>query len=977
MSPRHLPRSLVLAAFLAFALGAAGAVRPPNPREGGKSPGLAEPAPGDEEEHGPPPGPSSRPPVPKGRPFSIRVYFGAGEKANEDWSGSVEPRSAVIEEARPYSLTPEDALQGKTAWTLKAVQKRPVFFSSAQLQSPAIEFQGRAQENARLCFSTAQGDFEIDLAALGPGQSAQFLDGEARVLSMPYSINLGDDFEEADYPSIAIGPDGEAWAAWSSFVGDFDEIRIARHSSQRRDWSAFTRVPNTSGDVWMPRVVFDGKGRLWVVWSQQADKNFDLYARSFSGAAWGPLQRLTDHPNPDINHALAPDGKGGFYVVWQAFREPGSDIYLLHFDGETFGKPVRVTDSPANDWYPAVSADEKGAAWVAYDSYRGGSYNVCLRSVENGRVGEEIPVAETPFYETNASVLCAPGGRVFVAYEQGPLNWTKPQGRTISDRKWGTTIYSARDVIVRCRENGQWKMPSQPVRTCLGPVPLSLQRPGLLLDGKGRFWVRFRHQIDSRPAVPSRSAKTRGCWEEAVTYWTGQGWAEAIPLTHSLGRISMFAEAVPDKNGVWEVWPTDNRNLLGNLHEQFHLNVWAAHVEADGEAAPLELVPAVATALPPQARLWDQAKEGRDVAAIRNYAAQINGVPHKIYRGDLHRHTELSWDGGGRSDGSILEFYRYMLDSVDMDFGAITDHQAGSERIYNWWIIQKTSDLYHAPGEFIPLYGYERSASYPNGHRNVFQTQRGVPVVRFNRKADAGKPAAIGGGGLSDDDTKLLYETLRRTGGLAISHTSATRMGTDWRDNDPQLEPVVEIFQGCRTSFEYEGAPRADTPPEEGRESRSGYEPAGFVWNAWNKGYRLGVIASSDHGSTHMSFGMVYSPAMSRQAIFESIQKRQTYGATDNIILDVRSDGGFMGSEYKIRKAPTFQIKAVGTSNIAQLDVIKDAKFVYQQQPNTPQVDLSYTDSDIEPGTHYYYVRLIQDDEEIAWGSPTWVTYEK
>ena len=39
--------------------------------------------------------------------------------------------------------------------------------------------------------------------------------------------------------------------------------------------------------------------------------------------------------------------------------------------------------------------------------------------------------------------------------------------------------------------------------------------------------------------------------------------------------------------------------------------------------------------------------------------------------------------------------------------------------------------------------------------------------------------------------------------------TTATQMGTDWRDNDKELEPLVELYQGDRVSAEYEGAPRA------------------------------------------------------------------------------------------------------------------------------------------------------------------------
>ena len=65
------------------------------------------------------------------------------------------------------------------------------------------------------------------------------------------------------------------------------------------------------------------------------------------------------------------------------------------------------------------------------------------------------------------------------------------------------------------------------------------------------------------------------------------------------------------------------------------------------------------------------------------------------------------------------------------------------------------------------------------------------------------KPVA----GVSPDDAKMLYRYLKEMGGICASHTSATSMGTDWRDNDPELEPMVEIYQGDRMSYEYEGSP--------------------------------------------------------------------------------------------------------------------------------------------------------------------------
>ena len=79
----------------------------------------------------------------------------------------------------------------------------------------------------------------------------------------------------------------------------------------------------------------------------------------------------------------------------------------------------------------------------------------------------------------------------------------------------------------------------------------------------------------------------------------------------------------------------------------------------------------------------------------------------------------------------------------------------------------------------------------------------------------------------------LLYEELRKSGGLAIPHTSATSgMGTDWRDNDPKLDPVVEIYQGARQNYERPGAPRSPTADD----AIGGWRPLGFVNLALKKG---------------------------------------------------------------------------------------------------------------------------------------------
>jgi hypothetical protein len=150
-------------------------------------------------------------------------------------------------------------------------------------------------------------------------------------------------------------------------------------------------------------------------------------------------------------------------------------------------------------------------------------------------------------------------------------------------------------------------------------------------------------------------------------------------------------------------------------------------------------------------------------------------------------------------------------------------------------------------------------------------------------------------------------------------------MGTDWRDNDPLVEPIVEIYQGHRHNYEHFGAPRSATADTH----IGGYQPAGFVWNALEKGYRLGFQSSSDHVSTHMSYAVVLAEDTSRQAIIDAFKKRHCYGATDNILLIVRSGDQLMGDAFETAQRPALEITAHGTAPITKLHVVRDNKYVY------------------------------------------------
>ena len=902
------------------------------------------------------------------QPFTLRLTFGHGDEEASQWTGSVSVRHAKVDGMEGWLFLEPDRLSLNTFDLL-----------TGGLLQKGVTLTGQASPSAQLSVTASRGSFAFDFFDMQLGDRLQFLDGSVEVERLPDAVKLTDDSRDDDYPSIVASGDGTTWAVWQSYSGQKDEVRIAQYDGK---WKHFTPLPGGSGDVWRPQVVLDSKQRPAVVWSQQVKGNFDLYARTFDPEAnqWLEMVRLSTHPFPDIDHHLVSDRAGHLWVVWQGFRGDNSDIFLRHFDGSGWSGEIQVTSDPANDWVPRMAVDGQGRAHIVWDSYRNGNYDVYLRSYENGHFGPEIPIAQTPKFEAHPSVAVDARDRIWVAWEESGPNWGKDLGPTV-DPNWremppgdriksspGIGLYDSRNVNLVVRENGLRKTPTGGFHPTEKGIGDNYDSPQVLIDP---ITNRVGMLLDRRAwSGPKREGAVY--WESVLTFYEDGAWTPLLPMPGSWGRITARPAADYDQKGnLWVVWPTDERRfkaasepVVGNLFTTLiplDGSPGAPLLAPEGESEEIEVRPG-------------HVDEPGDVRAIRSYRTFVGGVEQRIVRGDFHRHTELSTDLGGWWDGSLHDFYRYVLDAAALDFGAVTDHFAGGNYEYWWWLSEKSCDMYQIPRSFTTFYAYERSARFPHGHRNIIHTRRGVPVLRYFTEVGFEGPG-LGGGNLTADDTKLLYESLRKTGGISIPHTStADGMGTDWRDNDPAVEPVVEIFQGIRVSSEHAGAPRAARSADDRPEG--GYQEAGLVWNAYAKGYRIGTIASSDHVSGHISYAMVYTEQPTREAIFEAIRKRHTYGATDNIILDYRMGENFMGEEFSTSQLPPLEIRVVGTSRVSQVDIIKNQEIIYTANPDAQEITLTFVDQDATPGTSYYYIRVLQDDRQIAWSSPIWVNYQ-
>jgi hypothetical protein len=737
-------------------------------------------------------------------------------------------------------------------------------------------------------------------------------------------------------------------------------------------------VTDPGRDVWRPAVGVGNEGSVFVVWTENRGGNWDIFSRRYDlkTAAFAPEQRLTDQPGSDTDAVLSAAPDGTIWMAWQSWTAGQADILLapLEKGGKLGALPVNISDTPANEWAPSLAADTSGRVHVAFDSYQAGNYDVLLRTRQaDGTLGSTITVAKTPSFEARPSLAADASGRVWVAYEERTPNWGKDAVNLLDGK--GSSLYRAAKVVVACVDGPRVLRAPDPVAQAPQSLRVRNSYPRLVIDRSGRPWLAFRNRQE---AIWGNNAVlvVGAVWIEYVTSLEGSGWSIPRPLTRSDGLLdSRPALVQPGEGPVLAFYSTD-----GRLRREVAMTPALARQYATSQATPpgvhdvdLEVSALVSNRPREEPRLSPlpavdgtergaavHLDEAEDLRRIRSYRIQSGGKTYRPLRGEFHRHTEISADGG--SDGSLDDMWRYALDAAQLDWIGNADHDNGGGKEYTWWLIQKSTDLYSQPPVFTPMYTYERSVGYPRGHRNVMFAHRGVRTL----------PRLVGETGVVDEDTLMLYDYLREHEGICASHTSATGMGTDWRDTDPRFEPFVEIYQGHRQSYEYLGAPRSARRPTE---SIGGWQPFGMVWNALALQYRLGFQASSDHISTHISYAVALAEEATRESILDAFRRRHCYAATDNIIMDIRSGDYLMGDEFEVNGPVKLEVFVHGTKPVARVDIIKDFRYVYSTAPKQPQVAFQWTDD--EPnrpaGLSWYYVRAIQDDGELAWASPIWV----
>lgn len=1009
----------------------------------------------------------------------LLIQFGLTDKETTAWDGSIKVAPGEVQDIAGWRFERTDALDGKAGWKAstraQAVQGRTnrLKKGAAKVEpgkggkGNKAQLMGPMQENGVLVrlhdvtadsvveVTTKQGAFSFKLGDVKDGEPLDLLDGRAAVQGTAVlGRRLSPERTDDDFPALAVAENGTGYLVYQSFTPGIDrDERAKRWETEPADlsflakpvggdqlwltvrkgnkWDDRIAVTETGRDIYKSAVSIDGKGVVWIVWSERRAGNFDIFACSFENGQLGEVTNLSSSPGNDVSPVSATDEAGHVWIAWQGAKDGLFRIFARHQTDAGWSDTIAISQNAGNCWQPAIAA-RGGKVAVAWDTYEKGDYDVWLW--EQG--GKPRAVANSGLYEARPSLAYDKEGALWIAWEKSGQTWGKDWGAY--DGSDGIGLYRDRQIGLSVLKAGQWMQPAGDITAALPgaqskgkgkgkgkargadasapPPPVSPEQadgfnpqaflepakrkgaPGehaaatgpttfnnlgrLVCDADGRIWCLVRNRLNSfRGPVGST-------WVTYAAYLNGDSWVGPILVPHSDNLIYNLPALAAGPQALFIAHSTDHRMdrygefnkakdpkgkggnaALDSSKDPFDNDVFFSRLQAQGEAKPAVLKPAaVQPADNPQPSARTVA-EVAEVKACRDYRASIGGKELRIVRGEFHRHTEISGDGAG--DGPLEDMWRYAIDAAAMDWIGNGDHDNGNGREYTWWLTQKTTDAFHLPGTFTPMFSYERSVSYPEGHRNVVFAQRGVRTLPRLPISDPRvfEPAP---------DTLMLYKYLHLFKGVCASHTSVGTMGTDWRNWDGEVEPMVEVYQGARQNYEYPGCPRCPTEDD----AIGGWEPAGFINNAFAKGYKFSFQSSSDHGSTHISYAMVYTDDTSREGIIAAMRKRHTYGATDNIIADVRckaADGSerMMGDEFSVKGAPTLDIRFVGTAPFSKITLIKDNVEIPLEAPNSKEVKLTWTDPKPEPGkTSYYYVRGEQANSELVWASPMWIKSE-
>jgi hypothetical protein len=606
---------------------------------------------------------------------TIRILLGSGDAESVRWDGTIAAQGGKIASLAPWRFEGADAIVG-SAWHLNT--------------HPIRLFNGGTQVSSR---------------------------GVSNVVANGLIVNVSD---------TAVGAALKATTAQGDFTVALDELAYGKP------------VPKLNA-------------------------NFEIFARVIQNGIPGRQVQVSNDPANDVAPVAATDSTGNVWIAWQGWRNGRAAILAATQSGDRFGAAQPVSQSPANEWNPAIAADSNGRVTIAWDSYRNENYDVYMRTAAGGQWGPETPVAASARYEAYPSLAYENTGRLWVAYEEGGKGWGKDfgayntagvsvyQGRAIRLRGFepdGRVVETTSDIgsvlpglpsihfdkagfqknfekLDPDVENAKTRVPDTPARNMQNARN---NYPRLAVDASGRIWLAVRS------AHPIFWSTLGTVWTEHLISFDGKTWSNSIFLNHSDNLLDNRPALVSTQAGhLLVIGSSDNRRrfdlgepLRAQKEDPYNNDLYASEVILSPAAQPL----AVSATQPVQVAGAQAVADKTDLAMVKAHPRLQGRKRERRFEDRARRIPPPQRDlYGWRRRRHHHRSIPLHLDAGALDWVGCCDHDNGAGREYTWWMTRNSPTCSIRRLFYVPMFSYERSVPYPEGHRNVIFAQRGIRTL--------------------------------------------------------------------------------------------------------------------------------------------------------------------------------------------------------------------------------------------------------
>jgi hypothetical protein len=141
-----------------------------------------------------------------------------------------------------------------------------------------------------------------------------------------------------------------------------------------------------------PEIASDEAGGTIVVWSDNRNGGFDLFAQRIDAAGtvqWGAAGvTLSTAATVQRNYAIIADGAGGAIVAWQDSSSGSADIYAQKVNAggavQWTAGGVAICTNAFEQHEPCLITDGLGGAIIAWDDHRGGPSDIYAQLIGTG-----------------------------------------------------------------------------------------------------------------------------------------------------------------------------------------------------------------------------------------------------------------------------------------------------------------------------------------------------------------------------------------------------------------------------------------------------------------------------------------------------------------------------------------------------------------------------------------------------------------